>query len=80
MEMEGLHGTGYIVVILSCFPVSLQPLAVRPGDGRGRHREHQPRPAEGLLHQLQAVPDRGCAAPQSLIQSPVSGGQRPGPR
>lgn len=72
-------GLGTLMGLLSCFPVSLQPLTVRPGDGRRRHREHEPRPAEGLLHQLQAVPDRGGAAPQSLVQSPVSGGQWPGP-
>lgn len=27
-------GLGTLVVLLSCLPVSLQPLTVRPGDGR----------------------------------------------
>lgn len=79
MEMEGVSvrlGTWLIILTCDtafCLPVSFQPLAVCPGDGRWRHWEHQPCPPEGLLHQLQAVPNRGCAAPESLFQGPVSG-------
>lgn len=58
-----------------CLPVPLQPLAVHPGDGGGRHWQCQPRPPEGVLHQLQAVPNGGCAAPHGVLQSPVSGRQ-----
>ena len=77
MQMEGLCGTvnttDHSLLWYPCLAVSFQPLAVRPGDGRGWHRKYQPCPPEGLLHQLQAVPNCGCAAPESLFQSPVSG-------